>query len=379
MAERITFVEGAMRYHSMLAAEHLSRYALAAPACVGKRVLDIACGEGYGSAFLKDRGAASVTGVDISEEAISNAKRRFGQNGAKFKVGDALDSSSWHSGSAYDAIVCFETIEHVSSPERLLEILRDLLAPNGILLISCPNDAIEAQRGIENPFHTRVFSLSDFKEITSRVLGRAEQWLIATPLTGIAILDENDSRLTNSDTSMMLTLMGAPLPRTLTLPAQSEHCVSADSASFFLGIWNARAEPTQVSAPMSRRAHLEYWFALQDQRRAIECLTTEAARASGTKPDSDERVREIWRIAEERVREIRRIAELERNQYEREYASEKAALLDQAAQLRAIQSSRAHQVADFYIRKALGPSLLFRVLRVIRSFVGALARTVHLI
>ena len=176
---------------------------------------------------------------------------------------------------------------------------------------------------------------------------------------------------------MMLTLMGAPLPRTLTLPAQSEHSVSADSASFFLGIWNARVEPTQVSAPMSRRAHLEYWFALQDQRRAIECLTTEAARASGTKPESDERVREIRRIAEERVREIRRIAELERNQYEREYASEKAALLDQAAQLRAIQSSRAHRVADFYIRKALGPSLLFRVLRVIRSCVGSLARTVH--
>ena len=99
--------------------------------------------------------------------------------------------------------MCFETIEHVSSPERLLEILCDLLAPNGILLITCPNDAIEAQRGIENPFHTRVFSLSDFKGSNLRVLGRAEQWLIATPLTGIAILDENDSRHSRTRTKSM--------------------------------------------------------------------------------------------------------------------------------------------------------------------------------
>src|SRR5690242_5479118 len=94
MAERISFTPGAMPYNAMLAAEHMARYVLAQPLCAGKRVLDIACGEGYGTSFLKSSGAASVVGIDISEEAIAAANARFGQAGVTFAAGDALSADA---------------------------------------------------------------------------------------------------------------------------------------------------------------------------------------------------------------------------------------------------------------------------------------------
>ena len=69
--ERLHLAPGAMDYNSMLAAEHVVRYAFAAALCRGRRVLDVACGEGYGSAMLAAAGAAQVVGVDISQEAVS--------------------------------------------------------------------------------------------------------------------------------------------------------------------------------------------------------------------------------------------------------------------------------------------------------------------
>jgi len=114
MAERLQFKSDEMSYESMLAAEHLSRYWLVRDFCKGKRVLDLACGEGYGSWLLKKWGAETVIGIDISEEAISNSNQNFGGDGIFFKSGDGCDlDRTLNANDKFDLIVCFETMEHV--------------------------------------------------------------------------------------------------------------------------------------------------------------------------------------------------------------------------------------------------------------------------
>jgi len=356
MAERITFADGEMPYHSMLAAEHLARYALASSVCKGRHVLDIACGEGYGSAYLADAGAASVLGVDISAQAITTAKSRFTRDGIDFRIGDALDPDSWHSGERFDVVVCFETIEHVNNPKRFLQFIREVLKPDGTIIISCPNDAIDAQRGISNPFHSSVFSFHEFKEITTEVLGPAAQWLLATPITGLIALEQDDKRLDNRRTSLDQIFEGEEVPQSIVLPSQPEHSASNEDVTFYVGVWNGRVGHVQVTAPMSKRAYLDPWIALTEKDREIERLKAER-----------EALRELVKRAGERVKEVRRIAELEMAvAAERRSESDSAVLYEikQLAEFRStIINSRAHKLASAYISLVQARSRPARVLR----------------
>ena len=72
------------KYNTAEAAIHLDRYLTAKQFVTGKHVLDIACGEGYGSKLMKDWGAASVVGVDISSEALQIANQMFAEEGITF-------------------------------------------------------------------------------------------------------------------------------------------------------------------------------------------------------------------------------------------------------------------------------------------------------
>ena len=93
--------------------EHIYRYRFAAAWVEGKNVLDIACGEGYGTAAMLRSGAASVIGVDVSPEACEHAARRYG---IKTRLGDAQNVPL--ENASVDTIISFETIEHVSRPEK---------------------------------------------------------------------------------------------------------------------------------------------------------------------------------------------------------------------------------------------------------------------
>ncbi len=96
-------------------AVHLKRYDFAAPFCVGRRVLDAGCGVGYGSARLAET-AASVVGVDVSEDAIGHAQANYGGVNVSFI---AMDVAALDFGDAsFDVVCSFETIEHVDDAER---------------------------------------------------------------------------------------------------------------------------------------------------------------------------------------------------------------------------------------------------------------------
>lgn len=152
---------------STIAYEHLHRYAYAATLVKDKRVLDLACGEGYGSKMLA-AAASSVIGVDIAENAIAHAAVKYGGATLQYISGSitAVPVAGTHS---FDAIVCFEAIEHVEDHEKLLGEVKRLLKPDGIFVVSTPNKAVYHEESTEeNPFHLKELSFEEFQQLLAR-------------------------------------------------------------------------------------------------------------------------------------------------------------------------------------------------------------------
>ena len=105
-------------------AEHLARYRLAAQLAPGRRVLDCACGEGYGAALMAAAGAKSVTAADIDQATVDHVRDRYGIDAHRADV----RCLPFEDG-AFDLVVSFETIEHVQEPERALDELARVRAP----------------------------------------------------------------------------------------------------------------------------------------------------------------------------------------------------------------------------------------------------------
>ena len=91
--------------------EHLHRYAYAAEFVQDKRVLDLACGEGYGS-YLLARRAAAVVGIDIDKQTVKHARNKYLKSNLDFKVGSITDIPI-EGNNVFDVVVCFEALEHV--------------------------------------------------------------------------------------------------------------------------------------------------------------------------------------------------------------------------------------------------------------------------
>lgn len=135
-------------------AEHLARYRLATQLAGAKRVLDAACGEGYGAAMLHAAGSERVTAVDLDPATVAHVRERYR---VEAQVADVR--SLPFGDDAFDLVVCFETIEHVQEPERALDELARVRAPGGLLMISTP---VAGQYLVENEFHVREFEHDEF-------------------------------------------------------------------------------------------------------------------------------------------------------------------------------------------------------------------------
>ena len=141
--------------------DHYARYLFAAPIVSGKRVLDIACGFGYGSYLLADHQADSVVGIDVSDVAIVYAQTHYAHENILYIVQDILSLSKDALG-LFDVIVCFETIEHIADPKGAIHVLSSLLTPDGLLIISVPN---EGEQPSSNPFHLTTFTQKSFSDL----------------------------------------------------------------------------------------------------------------------------------------------------------------------------------------------------------------------
>ena len=141
---------------------HLARYAFAARQLQPERVLDIACGVGYGSQLLAQQHAGiSVLGVDVSEAAIGYARAHYSAPNVEFRVSDAL---AFEDRDGFDSIVSLETVEHVEAPGALLSHLSSLLRPGGVLVASVPTTpSVDL-----NPHHLHDFSERSFRRLVER-------------------------------------------------------------------------------------------------------------------------------------------------------------------------------------------------------------------
>lgn len=147
--------------------EHWHRYCVALPAVAGKRVLDAACGEGYGSALLA-RAAAEVVGVDIDDDAIAHAIGRYSDRSNLRFVAGSCDALPLEDASV-DRVISFETIEHLSAQAAMLAEFRRVLAPGGALIISSPNKAIySGESGYENHFHVHELDRAELEAMLRR-------------------------------------------------------------------------------------------------------------------------------------------------------------------------------------------------------------------
>lgn len=144
--------------------EHLHRYALACQMVCGMDVLDLACGEGYGSAMLS-KVAKSVVGLDIDQTVIEHASDTYGHLSNLCFVSGSASKTNLVEGS-FDVVVSFETIEHLTEQVEMLKEICRLLKPEGILLISSPNRPVYSQsRDCINEFHAKELDFDEFNNI----------------------------------------------------------------------------------------------------------------------------------------------------------------------------------------------------------------------
>jgi SAM-dependent methyltransferase len=134
--------------------EHWHRYVFARRLAANKRVLDAACGEGYGSALLADV-AADVVGVDIDADSVAHARTRYAAK-PRLRYERADATSLKFPDGAFDLVVSFETLEHLAAQERLIAGFSRVLADDGVLVISSPDKRTYSElAGCRNEFHVR--------------------------------------------------------------------------------------------------------------------------------------------------------------------------------------------------------------------------------
>ena len=136
---------------------HAARYVFAARYCHGKDVLDVASGLGYGTDYLRARGAR-VVGMEIDEQSVQFSRAQYPRS--IFTQGTAGKMpANW--SKAYDVIVSFETIEHLERPVDFLQVVCRCLRPGGLFICSTPNKSLYIFEG-HNRFHVKEFYFGEF-------------------------------------------------------------------------------------------------------------------------------------------------------------------------------------------------------------------------
>jgi ubiquinone/menaquinone biosynthesis C-methylase UbiE len=143
--------------------EHLVRYQLASQFVKDKKVLDIACGSGYGSKILALAGASEVIGMDKDAAAVKAAQPLAVAN-LVYKEGDAEKIEA--ADKEFGVVVSFETVEHLHNQEAYVAELGRVVSDDGLVFVSTPNKEVF---GNKNPFHIKELTKAEFEALLKKV------------------------------------------------------------------------------------------------------------------------------------------------------------------------------------------------------------------
>ncbi|TDH61045.1 methyltransferase domain-containing protein [Dankookia rubra] len=352
----------AATYQPIEAAIHVSRYAGALALCPGKRVLDIACGEGYGAYLMAEAGAAAVLGIDVSAEAVKAAAANFPHPRLQLLAGDAAALDGLLGEAQFDLIVSLETVEHLGDPVGFLQALRRRCAPGGTIVVSCPNDHWYYAPAQQNPYHVRKYSFAEFRALAEECLGEGA-WYFGTAALGFATLpiEGPAAGLTGLDHADARQARAAFLCR----PGR-EDAVTLDRASYFLGAWGPDAPEVQGAA----------LFPLSMDRYAAMLRTGDLSGHLATEAAARERLQAALATADAALRGQQQLAADQRAQAQREHAAQLAGA--EAALARSTEALRQAEVRlDEAGRRAEQERRLARVqLHALRKENGILAASV---
>lgn len=144
----------------------IARYELASQLVKGKTILDVACGDGIGTAFLSTNGAKTVCGGDISADSIWHARKLAGAS-CSFTVLDACYLP--FKEESFDVIVSIETVEHLNDQDKFLAECRRSLKEDGCLICSTVNRERFSLNDNKPwfPGHVKELSINEFSQLLS--------------------------------------------------------------------------------------------------------------------------------------------------------------------------------------------------------------------
>ena len=212
-----------------IVAEHLHRYYFAQGYVKGKEVLDIACGEGYGSHYLAQQ-AASVVGVDVDPVAVEHAKATYTHPGLSYRQGECaaipLEDNS------VDVVVSFETIEHHDQHDAMMAEIKRVLRPDGLLIISSPDKHEYSEKpDYDNPYHVKELYKEEFEQLLSKHFEHSTL-LGQRVVYGSAMWDTRNKTLINYSETQPAGQPGTPDP-VYWVALASQKTLPSHRSSFF--------------------------------------------------------------------------------------------------------------------------------------------------
>jgi O-antigen biosynthesis protein len=167
-------------------AEHVHRYAAVTELVRGKHVLDIACGEGYGS-YLLAAAAASVSGVDIDTDSVDHARRQYQRDNLQYMAGSCQKIPI--ADASVEVVISFETIEHIAEQEEFLSEIKRVLQPGGFAIISTPDKRVYSdEANYKNAYHVKEFYESEYLAFLQRRFSNVsflkQQFIAASLIVG---------------------------------------------------------------------------------------------------------------------------------------------------------------------------------------------------
>jgi SAM-dependent methyltransferase len=283
----------------LMEAEHRARYWWAGQWVEGKRVLDAGCGVGYGSRMLAQRRPDSLAAVDISEEALAEARGLLGDD---FELQRADIRDLPFDSESFDVVVCFEVIEHVERQAEAIAEFKRVLRRDGMLLISSPNSDVYPPG---DPHHVREYSPEELRaellaEFDTVSLHRQHPWLAS------AVLPEHALPLDPPEPALLAST-GEDVPPTYTVAVASDspharpHGIVVISDDFEVRWWHEQVDRLGRAAHSNGRAAAELGHELERLSRNLLESEQAAARAVQSEHRLEQLEEEYARLMERAI------------------------------------------------------------------------------